>query len=234
MTELVADSRLPGPAQPSAEWLRAAHRAKALSWLSLVWMGLEGGIAIAAGIAAGSIALIGFGIDSAIEGAASVVIIWRFTGDPYALPRSRGASAEAGGDPVLHPRSLRRLRGDRASHRWRASRGQPPGNGIDRHQRGRNAVIGGSKAAGRTSARLSGHARGRDAEPALRVLGRGRLPRPRRQRPIRCLVATIRSRLWRSPASQSRRASRPGEGKAAAPALPSIPRTRYAPTIATE
>jgi divalent metal cation (Fe/Co/Zn/Cd) transporter len=43
-------------------------------------MGLEGGIAIAAGIAAGSIALIGFGIDSAIEGVASVVIIWRFTG----------------------------------------------------------------------------------------------------------------------------------------------------------
>lgn len=65
---------------PSAEWLQAARRAKQLSWLSLVWMGLEGGIAIAAGILAGSIALIGFGIDSAIEGVASLVIIWRFTG----------------------------------------------------------------------------------------------------------------------------------------------------------
>jgi len=43
-------------------------------------MTLEGGIAITAGIVAGSIALIGFGIDSAIEGVASVVIIWRFTG----------------------------------------------------------------------------------------------------------------------------------------------------------
>ena len=43
-------------------------------------MGLEGAIAITAGIVAGSIALIGFGIDSAIEGVASVVIIWRFTG----------------------------------------------------------------------------------------------------------------------------------------------------------
>jgi divalent metal cation (Fe/Co/Zn/Cd) transporter len=64
----------------SQEWLDAARKAKALSWLSLVWMSLEGGIAIAAGIAAGSIALIGFGIDSAIEGVASVVIIWRFTG----------------------------------------------------------------------------------------------------------------------------------------------------------
>lgn len=43
-------------------------------------MALEGGIAIAAGIVAGSIALIGFGIDSVIEGFASVVIVWRFTG----------------------------------------------------------------------------------------------------------------------------------------------------------
>jgi divalent metal cation (Fe/Co/Zn/Cd) transporter len=43
-------------------------------------MGLEGLVAVVAGIAAGSIALIGFGIDSAIEGFASVVIVWRFTG----------------------------------------------------------------------------------------------------------------------------------------------------------
>jgi divalent metal cation (Fe/Co/Zn/Cd) transporter len=64
----------------SRAWLAAARRAKFLSWLSLVWMSLEGGIAITAGILAGSIALIGFGIDSAIEGVASVVIIWRFTG----------------------------------------------------------------------------------------------------------------------------------------------------------
>lgn len=65
---------------PGAEWLRAARRARALSWLSLVWMGAEGAIAITAGILAGSIALIGFGLDSAIEGVASLVIVWRFTG----------------------------------------------------------------------------------------------------------------------------------------------------------
>jgi divalent metal cation (Fe/Co/Zn/Cd) transporter len=81
VTELALER---GPAgalrERSDEWLRAAARAKALSWLSLVWMSLEGGIAITAGVLAGSIALIGFGIDSAIEGVASVVIIWRFTG----------------------------------------------------------------------------------------------------------------------------------------------------------
>jgi divalent metal cation (Fe/Co/Zn/Cd) transporter len=43
-------------------------------------MALEGAVAIVAGIVAGSIALIGFGIDSAIEGFASIVIVWRFTG----------------------------------------------------------------------------------------------------------------------------------------------------------
>jgi divalent metal cation (Fe/Co/Zn/Cd) transporter len=37
-------------------------------------------VAIAAGVAAGSIALVGFGLDSAIEGFASLIIIWRFTG----------------------------------------------------------------------------------------------------------------------------------------------------------
>ena len=43
-------------------------------------MGAEGAIAITAGALAGSIALIGFGIDSAIEGFASLVIVWRFSG----------------------------------------------------------------------------------------------------------------------------------------------------------
>ena len=62
------------------EWLRLARRAKLLSWLSLVVISFEGGIAIAAGIVAGSVALIGFGIDSVIEGLASLVIVWRFTG----------------------------------------------------------------------------------------------------------------------------------------------------------
>jgi divalent metal cation (Fe/Co/Zn/Cd) transporter len=66
--------------QPSPEYLHAAGRVRQLSWLSLIWMGAEGTIAVVAGILSGSIALIGFGIDSAIEGFASAIIIWRFTG----------------------------------------------------------------------------------------------------------------------------------------------------------
>jgi divalent metal cation (Fe/Co/Zn/Cd) transporter len=64
----------------SPEWQRAARRAKRLSWLSLLYMGLEGTIAVAAALVAGSIALLGFGIDSAIEALASIIIVWRFSG----------------------------------------------------------------------------------------------------------------------------------------------------------
>jgi divalent metal cation (Fe/Co/Zn/Cd) transporter len=59
---------------------RLAGRVRLLSWLSLGWMTVEGAVALAAGVMAGSIALVGFGLDSAIEGFASVIIIWRFTG----------------------------------------------------------------------------------------------------------------------------------------------------------
>jgi divalent metal cation (Fe/Co/Zn/Cd) transporter len=70
----------PVAALSRGEYERLAGRVKLLSWLSLGWMTVEGAVAIAAGIAAGSIALVGFGLDSAIEGFASVIIIWRFTG----------------------------------------------------------------------------------------------------------------------------------------------------------
>ena len=70
----------PSPAITRERYAELARRVKVLSWLSLAWMTVEGGVAIVAGILAGSIALIGFGLDSAVEGLASVTIIWRFTG----------------------------------------------------------------------------------------------------------------------------------------------------------
>lgn len=63
----------------SAEWLRLARRARLLSWISLGWLGIEGGIAILAAILAGSVVLLGFGIDSAIEALASIIVVWRFS-----------------------------------------------------------------------------------------------------------------------------------------------------------
>jgi divalent metal cation (Fe/Co/Zn/Cd) transporter len=57
-----------------------ARRVLLLSWLSLAGITVEGAVAITAGIAASSIALVGFGLDSVIEGMASLIIIWRFSG----------------------------------------------------------------------------------------------------------------------------------------------------------
>ncbi|MGI9082424.1 MAG: cation transporter [Thermoleophilaceae bacterium] len=71
---------VPPPVLSGPDRAALMRRARLLSWLGLVWLGAEGAVAVAAGIAAGSVALIGFGADSVIEGLASFVIIWRFTG----------------------------------------------------------------------------------------------------------------------------------------------------------
>jgi divalent metal cation (Fe/Co/Zn/Cd) transporter len=78
------------PALDRSEWLRLARRARWLSWASLAYMGFEGAVAVVAGILAGSIALTGFGIDSAIEGAASLIVVWRFTGSRLLSERAEG------------------------------------------------------------------------------------------------------------------------------------------------
>jgi divalent metal cation (Fe/Co/Zn/Cd) transporter len=52
-------------------------RALRLEYLTVAWNVVEGGIAVAAAIAAGSVALLGFGIDSFVESASGAVMIWR-------------------------------------------------------------------------------------------------------------------------------------------------------------
>jgi divalent metal cation (Fe/Co/Zn/Cd) transporter len=64
----------------SQSWMRLARRAKLLAALSLVWLCIEGTVGVVAGVVAGSIALVAFGLDSGIEGLASVIVLWRFTG----------------------------------------------------------------------------------------------------------------------------------------------------------
>src|SRR6476469_2478369 len=65
---------------PSAERQRLEKRARLLAWGGIAWHVAEFAIAVAAGIAAGSIALIGFGADSLIEAGAGFVVLWLFTG----------------------------------------------------------------------------------------------------------------------------------------------------------
>ena len=63
----------PGTAERQRE--RLVARARLLAWIGLGWHLGEAAIAIAAGIAAGSIALVGFGADSLVEAVAGVVVI---------------------------------------------------------------------------------------------------------------------------------------------------------------
>jgi divalent metal cation (Fe/Co/Zn/Cd) transporter len=63
-----------------AERRKLEQRARMLAWGGIAYHLLEAAIAAAAGLAAGSIALIGFGADSLIESLAGVVVLWLFTG----------------------------------------------------------------------------------------------------------------------------------------------------------
>ncbi len=64
------------------------RRARRLAWGGNAWHLVEFAIAIGAGVSAGSVALVAFGIDSLIEFAAGGVILWLFSG-------GRGASEAA-------------------------------------------------------------------------------------------------------------------------------------------
>jgi len=55
----------------------AVRRARWLNAATIGWNGLEGIIAVLAGVAAGSVSLVGFGVDSAIEVSAALVLTWR-------------------------------------------------------------------------------------------------------------------------------------------------------------
>lgn len=68
------------PAARDAGWLRAARLARWLAWASLAWMCTEGAVGLWQGMASGSVALTGWALGSAVEGLASVIVIWRFTG----------------------------------------------------------------------------------------------------------------------------------------------------------
>src|SRR5947208_7884366 len=60
---------------------RLTRRARRLTELGLAWHALEAAVAIAAGVTAGSVALVGFGADRVIEAGAGLVVLWLVTGE---------------------------------------------------------------------------------------------------------------------------------------------------------
>src|SRR5712691_11301134 len=65
---------------PATERAKVQRQARLLAWGGIGYHFVEFAVALAAGIAASSIALIGFGADSLIEALAGFVVLWLFTG----------------------------------------------------------------------------------------------------------------------------------------------------------
>jgi divalent metal cation (Fe/Co/Zn/Cd) transporter len=70
----------------SEQRVRLVQRALGLEWLTVGWNVLEGIVAMLAALGAGSVALLGFGIDSFVESASGAVLIWRLRAEQQAEP----------------------------------------------------------------------------------------------------------------------------------------------------
>ena len=66
-----------------------ARRGKQLEYFTIAWNSLEGLVALVAGALAGSISLVGFGIDSFIEVTSGGVLLWRMSIDADVQKRER-------------------------------------------------------------------------------------------------------------------------------------------------
>lgn len=62
---------------------RSSQVAQAVWWcgLSVAWAAVAGATSLIAGLVAGSLALVGFGADSLVDGSASAVLVWRFNAE---------------------------------------------------------------------------------------------------------------------------------------------------------
>lgn len=80
MAEVLRIQRAVAGAQPARRRAALERRARLLAWVGNVWHVAEFAIAVGAGVAAGSIALVGFGADALIELLSGTVIVWLFTG----------------------------------------------------------------------------------------------------------------------------------------------------------
>ena len=69
-----------------AERARLGRRARLLAGTSVAYNGVEAVVAVAAGLVAGSAALVGFGLDSVVEVSSGLIVLWQFR---HTMPESR-------------------------------------------------------------------------------------------------------------------------------------------------
>jgi divalent metal cation (Fe/Co/Zn/Cd) transporter len=79
------------PADSAATQNRSAvvARGRRLEYLTIAWNGFEAAVALIAGLVAGSVALVGFGMDSVIESGSAGILLWRLRSDGDAAQRER-------------------------------------------------------------------------------------------------------------------------------------------------
>ncbi|MDZ7675142.1 MAG: cation transporter [Acidimicrobiales bacterium] len=80
---------------PTLDRETLVRRGALLAWFTIAWNAIEGIVGIVSGIAAGSIALIGFGVDSYVEVFAGSVILWRLARDRQGDELSEAAERRA-------------------------------------------------------------------------------------------------------------------------------------------
>lgn|SRR5215472_9060944 len=66
-----------------------ARRGRTLEYFTIAWNVVEGLVAVVAGLTAGSIFLVGFGIDSFIEVTSGATLLWRMSVDADVITRER-------------------------------------------------------------------------------------------------------------------------------------------------
>ncbi|SDE91336.1 Cation efflux family protein [Blastococcus fimeti] len=72
------------------ERLRLGRRAQLLAGASVTYNVIEAVVAVTAGVAAGSVALVGFGLDSVVEVSSGLIVLWQFR---HRLPQARERQA---------------------------------------------------------------------------------------------------------------------------------------------
>ena len=145
------------------------HRALRLEYLTVGWNLVEGAIAVTAALAAGSVALLGFGIDSFVESVSGSVLVWRLRAETAGdradetIERFERRAERLVGDFVLRVGGLHRLRRDHHAPQSGAPRRQPRRRRADRRSRS-GSCCGWRGAKRRTAAELGSRALAADAE----------------------------------------------------------------------
>lgn len=75
--DVILPSMSTGTLNQATAHAASVRRGRALEYLTIGWNVLEAVVSIAAGLLAGSVALVGFGVDSVIESTSGAVLLWR-------------------------------------------------------------------------------------------------------------------------------------------------------------